>query len=312
MAKVLVTGGAGFMGRWLTRYLVKRRDKVWVLDNLSNSSEENIAEFRNRLSGFVKGDIKNIRTLRKLFKNRFDICFHLAASINVQESIDNPGKCFENNIKGTFNILEECRKHKTKVVFASSALVYSAAKKGQLIDEGRPLNSSCPYVASKIFAEEMVAAYYKTYNLPMVILRPFSIYGPWQRSDSEGGVMSIFIYRKLKGLPLLVYGEGSQERDFFYVEDCAEFIVKAAFSPKAVGEVFNAGSGRGIKIKDLAKIIAGRNTKIKFVIHHHPHAEIMHMAADAKKAFRLLGWRKKTNLEEGIRNTAEWLKSKVN
>ncbi|MFH1074380.1 MAG: NAD-dependent epimerase/dehydratase family protein [Candidatus Firestonebacteria bacterium] len=312
MVKVLVTGGAGFMGRWLVKHLVEKGHNVWVLDNFSNSSENNIAEFRSRLSGFVKGDIKNIKTLKKLFKNKFELCFHLAASINVQESIDNPGKCFEDNVTGTFNVLEECRKHKTKIVFVSSALVYTSAKRGELIMEAKLLNPSCPYVASKIFGEEMVAAYYKTYNLPMVILRPFSIYGPWQRSDSEGGVMSIFVNRKLKNQSLKVYGDGKQGRDFFYIEDCAEFIAKAGFSSKAVGQVFNAGSGVEIKIGDLAKIIANDKAKIKFVKHHHPYAEIMHMRADSSKALKLLGWKKRTSLKEGIRKTTDWLRMQEN
>jgi len=312
MARVLVTGGAGFMGRWLAKHLLDSGHQVWVLDNLSNGAERNVAEFRDKLSGFVIGDIKNKKVLSAIFKNKFNVCFHLAAAINVQESIDNPGKCFGDNVTGSFNVLEECRKHKTKMVFVSSALVYASAKKNELISEEHPLNPSCPYVASKIFAEEMAIAYHKTYKLPVVILRPFSIYGPWQRSDSEGGVMSIFISRRLKGLPLLVYGDGSQGRDFFYIEDCAEFIAKAGFSPKAVGGTFNAGSGEEVKIGKLAKIAAGGKAGIKFVKHHHPHAEIMHMRADSSKALKVLAWTKKTKLEEGIRKTTEWLSTQRN
>jgi len=300
------------MGRWLAKHLLDSGHQVWLLDNLSNSAEKNVAEFRGKLSGFVIGDIKNKKLLSAIFKKKFNVCFHLAAAINVQESIDNPEKCFEDNVTGTFNVLEECRRHKTKMVFISSALVYASAKKGELISEEHPLNPSCPYVASKIFGEEMVIAYYKTYKLPVVILRPFSIYGPWQRSDSEGGVMSIFISRKLKGLPLLVYGDGSQGRDFFYIEDCAEFIAKAGFSPKAVGRIFNAGSGEEIKIGKLARIIADGKSGIKFVKHHHPHAEIMHMRADSSKALKLLGWKKRTSLETGIRKTTDWLRRQRN
>jgi len=297
------------MGRWLAKHLVDSGHKVWVLDNLSNAREKNVAEFRDKLSGFVIGDIKNRKLLSAVFKKKFNVCFHLAAAINVQESIDNPGKCFEDNVTGTFNMLEECRKHKTKMVFVSSALAYASAKRGELISEAHPLNSSCPYVASKIFGEEMVTAYHKTYDLPVVILRPFSIYGPWQRSDSEGGVMSIFISRKLKNKPLYVFGSGRQGRDFFYVEDCAKFIAKAGFSSKAVGGIFNAGSGCEIKIKELAEIIAGKKGRIKFIKHHHPHAEIMNLRADSKKARKLLGWTFETGLKEGIVKTTDWLQT---
>jgi len=311
MAKVLITGGAGFMGRWVAKNLIDEGHRVWIIDNFSNCTEENIIEFRNKLEAVVKADIKDSTFLSKLFENNFDVCIHLAAAINVQESIDNPGNCFENNVVGTFNVLDECRKYNTKMVFVSSALIYETARDGQAIMEDHPLNPSCPYTASKIFGEELVTAYYKTYNLPMVILRPFSIYGPWQRSDSEGGVMSIFIDRLIKGQPLEVFGDGKQSRDFFYVNDCAEFIVKAAFSDNAIGEIFNAGSGQEIQIKNLAERIAMSKTAIRFIEHHHQFAEIMTMRADSRKAMEMLSWKKKTNLEEGIRQTTDWLKKRV-
>lgn len=297
------------MGRWLARRLIEQEHKVWILDNFSNSTEKNIEEFRHKLAGFIIVDIKERARLAEVFARGFDICLHLAATINVEDSIGNPGSCFENNVMGTFNVLEECRKYNTKMVFMSSALIYQSAKRGQKITERHPLNSSCPYTVSKIFGETLVVSYYRTYKLPVVILRPFSIYGPWQRSDSEGGVMSIFIERKLKGKPLEVFGDGEQGRDFFYVEDCAEFILKASFSEKAVGQILNAGSGKEIKIKDLAKIIANGSVEIKFVKHLHPHVEIINMAANSIKAERILSWKTKTTLEDGIRKTTEWIKT---
>ncbi len=306
--KILITGGAGFMGRWVTKNLIDKGHKVWILDNFSNCTENNIKEFRSKLESVEKGDIKNKALLLKLFKNKFKICIHLAAAINVQESIDNPEKCFNNNVVGTFNVLEECRRHNTKMVLISSALVYETANKGEAIKEDHPLNSSCPYMASKIFDEKLVMSYYKTYNLPIVILRPFSIYGPWQRDDSEGGVVSIFIDKRLKGQPIEIFGNGEQSRDFFYVEDCIEFIVKATFSNKAIGQVFNAGSGQEIKIKNLAKRIANNAIDIKFVKHPHQYAEIMCMRADSRKAKQILGWEPRIDLEEGISKTTEWLK----
>jgi nucleoside-diphosphate-sugar epimerase len=122
--------------------------------------------------------------------------------------------------------------------------------------------------------------------------------------------MSIFINNKLKGEPLLIFGKGSQGRDFFYIEDCAEFIARACLSDKAVGHIFNAGSGKEVKIKDLAKKIAGSKAEIKFVKHHHPHAEIINMKADSSKAEKILNWKPITNLEQGIAKTTQWLKNK--
>lgn len=309
MSGILITGGAGFMGRWVAKNLLEKGNRVWILDNLSNSTELNIDEFRSRLKDFIIGDIKDRKLISDLFTHKFEICIHLAASINVQDSIDNPQKCFNDNVLGTFNVLDECRQHKTKLVFVSSALIYVTAKRGEKIKEEHPLNPSSPYTASKIFGENLTISYYRTYHLPVVILRPFSIYGPWQRSDSEGGVMSIFINRKLQGMPIEVFGNGEQSRDFFYIEDCAEFISRATFLGSAVGEIFNAGFGEGVKIKDLAKIIANGKTHIEFTEHPHSQAEVMAMSADSSKAEKILGWKAQTSLAEGIDRTREWLKT---
>jgi UDP-glucose 4-epimerase len=311
-SKILITGGAGFMGRWVAKHLVSKGHRVWILDNLSNGSEDNIQEFYSNLSYFIKGDIKDRELLSEIFKYRFDICIHLAASINVQKSIDDPRMCFDNNVAGTFNILEECRKYKTKLVFISSALIYETAKNNQAIKENHTLNPTCPYAASKIAGEQLVLSYYKSYKLPVVILRPFSIYGPWQRTDSEGGVISIFMKRKMQNLPLEIYGNGKQSRDFFYVEDCAEFIEKASFSDNAIGQIFNAGSGKETKIKTLAENISDGYIDIKLIEHHHQHAEIMSMLADSSKAEKLLKWQVKTGIKDGIEKLKEWLISNNN
>jgi len=299
------------MGRWVSHEFVKRGCEVWVLDNLSSGAQVNLDEFRHRLGGVVVGDIGNRELLAELFSKKFTICVHCAAVINVQESIDRPEKCFTDNVIGTFNVLEECRKHGTRMVFISSALVYRTADEGGTIREEHPLHASCPYAASKIAGENFTLAYHKSYGLPAVILRPFSIYGPWQRSDSEGGVISIFCDRALRKQTLSIYGDGEQSRDFFYVEECATFVADAAFSSAVNGRILNAGSGTETKIKDLALKICGKPDRIRFVEHHHAHAEIMHMRADSTNAQTLLGWQCGTSLEEGLRRTMEWLASRI-
>ena len=311
--KALVTGGAGFIGRWTVKYLLKEKYDVYVLDNLSNGEEKNIAEFKQHpyFKGFVRGDILQRDLLRVIFEEEnFDICFHLASTISVQESLDNPLETFKVNIKGTFNMLEEARRKNSKIVFISTCMVY---KKGNLkpIDENYPISPLSPYAASKLSAENLILSYYYAYNLPVVILRPFNTYGPYQKGNSEGGVISIFIKQNLKREALNIYGEGTQTRDFLYVEDCANFIVKAGLSDKTTGKIINAGTGKDISINELAKLIAHDGDCIHHIPHIHPQSEISKLCCDYSRAESLLGWKPKTSLRKGIAKTREWIRKQL-
>lgn len=306
---ILVTGGAGFIGRWVVKRLLEDNNRVWVLDDLSNGSEENLNEFRNNPNLDIKiVDIKDAGILSKLLNNNFDICIHLAASIIVQESIDNPRKTFENDVIGTFNILEESRKHNTKFVFMSTCMVYDKALMGGAISENHPTKAASPYAGAKLAGENMTQSYYHAYNLPTVILRPFNTYGPCQKSTGEGGVVSIFIQKELNGDVLNIYGDGTQTRDLMYVEDCAEFVVAAAYSNAVNGEILNAGLGEDITINELAGIICENKGKIRNVKHIHPQSEIPKLLCDYSKTKKLLGWEPKTSLIEGINKTRNWMK----
>jgi len=309
--KVLVTGGAGFIGRWVVKKLLEDRHEVWVLDDLSNGRKENLDDFAGHsgLKEFRMGDIKDRDVLASLFRDRFDICYHLAASINVQDSIDDPGTTFNNDVIGTFNVLEECRKNGTKMVFMSTCMVYDRAMNEEGIDEKWPTKPASPYAGSKIAGENMVLSYYYAYGLPTVVIRPFNTYGPFQKSSGEGGVVAIFIKRQLEGETLNIYGDGTQTRDLLYVEDCARFAVEAGYSDKVNGEIVNAGLGRDISINDLAMLIAGSKDRIKHVPHIHPQSEIPKLLCNYTKAKKLLGWEPKVTLEEGISRTRDWIVS---
>jgi len=327
---ILVTGGAGFIGRWVVKRLLDEGHKVLALDNLSNGRNVNIEEFKNNNSfKFIKGDIKDEKLLSEVFKEKFDIVYHLAASINVQDSIDDPRTTFYNDTVGTFNILEMAKiqmfgrnakmegekwvvdqgedTHPCKVVFMSTCMVYDKAGNNG-IDENHPVKPVSPYGGSKIAAENMVLSYFNTYKLPLVVIRPFNTYGPFQKTGGEGGVVAIFIKNSLEGKELNIYGTGDQTRDLLYVKDCARFVVEAGYNDKVNGEIVNAGTGRDVTVNDLAELIANNRVDIKHVKHIHPQSEIMKLKCNYNKAKELIGWEPEYTLEEGIAETEQWIK----
>ncbi len=309
---ILLTGGAGFIGRWVAKRLLDDGHSVWIVDDLSNGREENLLELHDYagFKAFIQGSILDESLLGELFAaHRFDLCYHLGASINVQDSIDDPRTTFNNDTVGTFYILEQCRKYGVKVVFMSTCMVYDRCLHDEGITERDPIKPASPYAGAKIAAENMVLSYYHAYGLPVVVIRPFNTYGPFQKTGGEGGVVAVFIKNKLAGKKLSIYGDGTQTRDLLYVEDCARFVAEAGYSDAVNGEIVNAGLGRDIAINDLAKLIAGDDSLIEHVTHIHPQSEIQKLLCNYTKAEQLLGWRPQVSLEEGIRRTEDWIRS---
>lgn len=308
---ILLTGGAGFIGRWVAKSLLNEGHQLWILDDLSNGREANIQEFRQHpgLKQFIRGTILDEALLKSLFdSNKFDICYHLGASINVQDSLDDPRTTFNNDTLGTFYILEQCRKYNTKLVFMSTCMVYDRCNDDSGITELHPTKPASPYAGAKVAAENMVLSYYYAYDLPTVVIRPFNTYGPFQKTGGEGGVVAIFIKNHLEGNNLSIYGEGTQTRDLLYVEDCARFVVASGFSDVVNGEIVNAGLGRDITINDLALMIAGDKKRIQHVEHIHPQSEIQKLLCNSAKAKRLLNWEPRVSLEEGVARTMDWIR----
>ncbi|WP_435196370.1 dTDP-glucose 4,6-dehydratase [Natronomonas sp. EA1] len=306
---VAVTGAAGFIGRWVVDELLNQGYSVISLDDFSNGRRENIEEFHNEPRfEFFEGDIRDEAAIERLINQETAACIHLAAEIDVHESLERPNDHFEVNVVGTRNVLEACRATDTRLGLMGTCMVYDMADSEDGIDETHPVKPASPYAGTKLAAENVAESYYHGYDLPVTILRPFNTYGPYQ----EVGVVPIFVERDLNGEPLKIYGDGTQTRDLLYATDCARFVVDATFSEAAVGEVLNAGTGEDVSINELARLIASDGRNIEHVEHHHPQSEVPKLLCDPSKAKEVLEWEPEYSLEAGIEELRTWLSNRSN
>jgi UDP-glucose 4-epimerase len=306
---VAVTGAAGFIGRWVVAELLERGCTVYGLDDFSNGSERNIREFRDvDACEIYEGDVRSREDVDRLFEHDLNACIHLAAEIDVQESLEDPQSHFDANVVGTQHILEACRRTDTRLGLVGTCMVYEMVDSEAGISEDHPTKPASPYAGAKLAAENLAESYYHGYDLPVTILRPFNTYGPYQKTGMAGGVVSIFSSRDIEGEPLKIFGDGTQTRDLLYATDCARFIVEATFSSETVGEVLNAGTGTDVSINELAALVATDGTEITHVEHHHPQSEVQKLLCDSTKAREMLDWEPKVTLEEGISRLRTWLR----
>ena len=291
--KILVTGGAGFIGSNLVDKLINEGYKVFVIDNLSSGKKENL----NKKAIFYKADICNLNKIFPLFKG-IDYVFHLAANPRVLFSVENPIESHKVNVDGTLNVLYASYKNKVKrLIFASSSAVYGDIKKLPLREDMKP-NTISPYGLHKLIGEYYCKLFSNIYNLETVCLRYFNVYGP--KMDPEGPyalVIGKFLKLKKENKPLTIYGDGKQTRDFIYVDDVAKANILAMKSKKVgKGEVINICSGKNYSINYIAKLIGGKKIYLPA-----RKGEMKHTLGDNSLAKKLLGWKPKVNLEEGIK-----------
>lgn len=300
--KILITGGAGFQGSHLVEKLKELGHEVTVLNTMTPDAFNN----RKYLEGkaeIVWGSITDPEVVEKVMRGQ-DVVYHLGARINVDESIQDPWGTMEVNTRGTLNVLEAARKTSTRVIHTSTCEVYGKPERVPIL-ENAELRPHSPYAASKAAADRLCYAYFQTYKLPVTILRFFNIYGERQKESRFGAVIPIFVSSALRGEAIKVFGTGEQTRDYLHVSDVMAGYLKALEHPELSGEVINFGTGRGVRIKDVAEYVAGKlGSQVEYI---NPRAgEASDMIADSSKAKRFLDWEAKVGIYEGLDRYIAW------
>jgi UDP-glucose 4-epimerase len=296
--RILVTGGAGFIGSHLVKALVEAGHCVRVLDNFSTGSLENLGDIAGSVE-LVVGDVRSYDVVEKAVKG-VDAVIHLAALIDVAESIEKPDLYFDVNARGTYNIAKAC-KGVSVLVFASTCAVYGEPVKLP-VAEDHPIAPKSPYAATKVTGEAFIQAYSNLYGYRYAILRLFNVYGPKQ-SKAYAGVVIEFIKRVSRGEPPIIFGDGEQTRDFIHVGDVVGAVMRVLTNEKAWG-VFNIGSGKPVTINQLAKLILKlMNREDLEPVYAPPRpGDIRHSVADIAKARKVLGFEPRISLEEGVKS----------
>ena len=313
-SKVLVTGGAGFIGSHLVDRLLGEGFEVTVLDDFSTGQMQNISHHKI-LEKFhlVRGDVRDLSLAKKVVKD-VDAVFHEAALVDVPLSIKKPLLFNDVNLVGTLNLLKACSDSNVKrFIFASSAAVYGDSKPARKRENTlcKPIS---PYAVSKLAAENYVRIFNDVNGLETVSLRYFNVYGPRQFAGSSyNTVINSFISRLLNGQPPLIYGDGKQTRDFVHVDDVVSANMLALRNKNAIGEVFVIASGTAVNLHRLAKKLQKiTNTQRLKPVFAEPRAgDIVHCSADISKAEKLLGFQPKIRLEDGLSSLVKWHRARA-
>jgi UDP-glucose 4-epimerase len=296
MKKVLVTGGAGFIGSNLVDRLVEAGHKVVVLDNFVTGSLNNLKKYKKKIK-IIKIDIfkADEKVLQKYFV-KVDWVVHLAALADIVPSITNPKDYFNTNVVGTFKILEAARKSKVKkFIYAASASCYGVPSSIPTSEKTK-INNEHPYALTKNLGEDLVLYWAKFYKMCSVSLRFFNVYGPrYRASGAYGGVLGIFLTQKISNKPMTIFGNGNQTRDFVHVHDLANAIILALNKKNICGNVFNVGTGNEVSINTVASLIGGKVVRIL----KRP-GDSRRSLADVKKIKKVLGWKPKITLKKGL------------
>jgi nucleoside-diphosphate-sugar epimerase len=312
--KILVTGGAGFIGSHIVDKLMEKGFEVTVLDNLDSGHIENIESHQGKENfHFIKGDIRDLDLIKKTLKD-VDVVFHEAALASVTLSVQNPILSNDINVTGTLNLLKASSDLGVKrFIYASSAAVYGDTKTPEK-REDMSTNPRSPYGISKLAAEDYVKIFHRLYGLETVSLRYFNVYGPRQRFDLQcayGGVITIFTNRLLRDLPPIIFGDGEQTRDFVYIGDVVEANMLALEIKDAAGEAFNIGTGLSVSVNQIAETLKDIMNKHELkTVHADPRpADGRHGYANITKAEKTLGFHPKVSIKDGLVKLVDWYKN---
>lgn len=316
----LITGGAGFVGSHLAEHLLKRGDRVFLIDDLSTGTVENILHLKDNPNFHYTIDtIMNVPATAELV-DRCDIVFHLAAAVGVRLIVESPVRTIETNIKGTEIILDLASKKRKKVLIASTSEVYGKSAKIPFSENddlvmGPTHKGRWSYACSKAIDEFLGLAYWREKSLPVIVTRLFNTVGPRQ-TGRYGMVLPTFVRQAITNNPITVFGDGMQSRCFTYVEDVVNAIVKLSEIPQAVGCVFNIGSDKEITILDLAKqvkALAKSESEIQFIPYDKAYQEgfedMPRRVPDITRIRELIGYQPTKNIEDIIRTTLEFLQN---
>ena len=304
--KILVTGGAGFIGSHLVDALVGRKNQVRVLDNLSTGDIRNLAPVVDRIE-FIKGDLRNERVLKKAVQG-VEVIFHQGALRSVPKSVDNPVEYHQVNATATLHLLRFAKEFRVrKVVYASSSSVYGDRTALPQKEEMTPFPQS-PYAASKLVCEVYAGLFTRLHGLQTVGLRYFNVFGPRQSLENQYAVVvPKFITCLLTNRPPPVHGDGRQTRDFTFVKEIVQANLRAAVAPRASGQVFNIANGERHSVLDLYRVLSRQTgAKVKPVFLPPRLGDVLHTWADIRKAKNLLGFTPRVGFVNGLVETVAW------
>ena len=306
---VVVTGGAGFIGSELVRQLAAGGSRVVVIDNLVNGKRENLADVAGEVT-LLEEDIRRTSSYLAVLRDASAV-YHLAC-LGVRHSVHSPVENHDVNASGTLRLLEASRAAEVpKFVYVSSSEVYGTARWAPMNEE-HPTFPCTVYGGSKLAGEAYTRAFHRTYAYPTVVVRPFNTYGPRSHHEGDSGeVIPKFLLRCLAGKPMVIFGDGTQTRDFTYVSDSARGIILAGTEPAAVGATINLGSGAEVTVNDLARTVATTTGRPDAeIVHDDPRpGDVLRLCADMSQARTLLGYGVSVTLADGLAKLLAWYRA---